>query len=51
LIVKAKDVRPTYLDGKSYLGWTSWLISKPATKDDDQIMLYPNFKIDAGDNT
>jgi type VI secretion system protein ImpH len=43
LVVRAKDVRETRLDGKSYLGWSSWLLSKPATRDDDQVMLYPAF--------
>lgn len=40
LIVKGKEVTPTKLDGKSRLGWTSWLISKPKTLDDDQVILY-----------
>lgn len=42
LVVKAQDVQVTKIDGKSKLGWTSWLLSKPATKDDDQITLYPD---------
>ena len=40
LIVKGKDVTPTKLDGKSHLGWTTWLISKPKTEDDNQVILY-----------
>lgn len=46
LLVKAKDVQATKLDGKSYLGWTSWLLSKPAIQDDEQIRLYPTFETD-----
>lgn len=44
LMVKAKDVRATRLDGKARLGWTSWLLSKPATHDDAQVTLYPSFE-------
>lgn len=42
LKVHAKDVKETRLDGKSYLGWTSWMLSKPVLEDDNQINLYPS---------
>lgn len=41
LEIKASDVMETHLDGKTYLGWTSWLKTKPATKDDTQVFLKP----------
>lgn len=39
LIIKAPDVMETRLDGKTYLGWTSWLKTKPFTQDDAQVYL------------
>ncbi|MBP6985021.1 MAG: type VI secretion system baseplate subunit TssG [Alphaproteobacteria bacterium] len=44
LSVLAKDVCETRLNNQSYLGWTSWLISKPAEQNDSQIILYPSDK-------
>ncbi len=41
LIIKAPDVMETRLDGKTYLGWTSWLKTKPFTHDDAQVYLRP----------
>ncbi|MBL0941809.1 MAG: type VI secretion system baseplate subunit TssG [Alphaproteobacteria bacterium] len=43
LIMKAANVLPTSLNGKSALGWTSWLCHHPRKNDDDQVRLYPNF--------
>ena len=42
LIMKADDVCATKLNGKSELGWTSWLKEKPTPKDDSQVRLYPS---------
>lgn len=41
LIIKASDAMETRLDGKTYLGWTSWLKTKPFTQDDGQVYLQP----------
>lgn len=41
LVMKGPDITPTYLGGKTALGWTSWLCQKPRQKDDAQVMLYP----------
>lgn len=46
LCLQARDVKQTRLDGKTYLGWTSWIDSKQALKNDDQVILYPEFKDD-----
>ncbi len=40
LIMQAKDVCSTKLDGKSQLGWTSWLKYKESKEDDDQVRLF-----------
>ncbi len=42
LVVKAQDVCPTQLNGKSQLGWTTWLKSKESLEDDDQVLLFPD---------
>lgn len=39
LVIKASDAMETRLDGKTYLGWTSWLKTKPFTQDDSQVYL------------
>ncbi|AIL12523.1 hypothetical protein IM40_01700 [Candidatus Paracaedimonas acanthamoebae] len=41
LVIKASDAMETRLDGKTYLGWTSWLKTKPFTEDDGQVYLRP----------
>lgn len=41
LIIKASDVMETRLNGKTYLGWTSCLKTKPTQKDDAQVFLKP----------
>lgn len=46
LSLLASDVQQTRLDGKTNLGWTSWIDAKPAKKDDEQVILYPEFKDD-----
>lgn len=40
LIIRAKDVCTTQLDGQTQLGWTSWLKCEEAEKDDDQVHLF-----------
>lgn len=42
LVVLAKDVKKTKLDGKSFLGWTSWLKVKESKENDSQVFLYPS---------
>jgi len=42
LIMEAADILPTSLNGKSSLGWTSWLCQNPRKNNDDQVRLYPN---------
>ena len=40
-IVKREEVPRTHLDGRSGLGWTTWLCSGPAARDADQYRLDP----------
>lgn len=42
LILLGRDVSPVMLDGQSRIGWTSWMVEKPKTRDDDQVILYPS---------
>lgn len=41
LILKKKEVPPTQLGGYGRLGWTTWLVSQPAARDADDLVLNP----------
>ena len=41
LILKKEDVPPLRLGRQAKLGWTTWLASRPASKDDNQLLLNP----------
>ncbi|MEN8236286.1 MAG: type VI secretion system baseplate subunit TssG [Pseudomonadota bacterium] len=40
LVIRAKDVCNSKLDGKTQLGWTSWLKSRKSEENDDQVRLF-----------
>lgn len=41
LILRQKEVQPVQLGQFGRLGWTSWLVSGPAAKDGDELVLRP----------
>jgi type VI secretion system protein ImpH len=41
LILQQQEVPPLSLDGKSHLGWTSWLAQEPLARSGDDLFLHP----------
>jgi type VI secretion system protein ImpH len=41
LILKAREVPAAALNGTARLGWTTWLQSKPFTRDGEELIVQP----------